>query len=419
MRAFNENFEKRSSGRMFLIAAAAISLLAVTSRNGKAQSDTACVALVDSMHKGLAPSGGRGGRGGGRGADTAGVRTRALACADYADTRRRLRVFEAISAQMVSLAQLPWMIPEYHDEQPFAFSNTYGPMAYIFASPFIGGFKYEWQIREQGSHGILAAVVFVDAPASTTLSTPYTRLFLQPGMNCIWLANTAGSGGGNWRAFVTAASGAPPLCDRSTPGNELRVSRETFAPLRHDDYPSAARFGESADGQPLLGLRCVDAWCELGPAGFSPTPGLGGVGRERLVRGWHDVQKLSVRDASGVLHPGPRARIVPEPDLDHLSSADFATWRRVAEITFVDDPAGTKYAKWGLRRGANSVEGIFSGGRWLYRVTAGATTTIWTHVIPMPHLDAAVPGTVRWRWTLLDEGIWIPCGDACCHADGE
>jgi hypothetical protein len=392
-----------------VIAAMALIPLSGTIRIAIAQ-DTTCVALFDSMRKNLGVN----------------TRTRALNCVDRADDRRRARVFERIRSEMVDLAQLPWKIPEYHDEQPFAMpAGGYGPMAYIFASPYIGGFKYVWQIREQGRMGILAAVVFVDAPSGTVLTGPYAKLHLKAGMNCIWLANNTGTGAGNWEAFVTPASGTTAVCARPTPSvppapapAPLKVTRETFSGFRQDDYPGAARFGEATSGQPLLGVRCLDGWCELGP-GDTPMPGLGGTKRERLVRGWHDSQRLSVRDAAG-FHPGPRAYIVPEENLDQLSPADFTSWRRVAVITFVDDPAGTKYATWGLHRDQNFVDARFTSGKWEFQVSAGSRPPrAWTHVVPMSHLDAPVPGTVRWRWTLLDEGIWIPCGNQCCHVDGQ
>lgn len=377
-------------------------------QQGQGQSDTTCVALLDSLHKRIGGAGGVGG-----------VRARALNCADQADSLRRERVFDKLAPQMEKLGQLPWMIPEYNDEQPFADNNVYGPMAYIFASPFIGGFSQVWQIREQGTRGILAAVVFVDA-ASPPLSAPYTNLFLQPGMNCIWLANNP-SMPGNWTASVSPASGPSAVCDRSVAAKgPLQVRRETGGGLKGEDYPGAARFGETTTGQPLLGVRCLDGWCEIGPPGFTQTTPLPGPAREERVRGWHDVQRLSVRDGSG-LHPGPRAIIVPKPHLDQHSAADFSgVWLNVAEIRFVDDPKGTKYANWGLKKGVNQVDARNDGGTWQFRVTPSSGPTVnWSHVMRIARFDAPLPGSARFRWTLLDEGIWIPCGDACCHADGE
>jgi len=62
-------------------------------------------------------------------------------------------------------------------------------------------------------------------------------------------------------------------------------------------------------------------------------------------------------------------------------------------------------------------------GQWRMRVTKpgdtpGAGSRIWLNVVEMPHLDYPVPGSVRFRWTVADDGVWIPCGQSCCRGDG-
>ncbi len=327
---------------------------------------------------------------------------------------------------MVALAQLPWSIPEYHDEQRFSAGGTYGPMAYLFASPFIGTFNYLWQVAGQGPHGLLAAVLLVDTPTSTTLPPEYANLHLKPGMNCVWLANTTTDpASAAWRAYVNQANLAG-ICDRSVAlGPALAVVRETQPGMGPGDYPAAARFGEAATSrQALIGFRCLDGWCMVGPAGFTPTPlPVAGTTREDKIRGWYDEQHLAIRKPGGTMRPGPLARIIPYPNLDSRSPAYYGVWRPAAKIVFIDSPADTKYADWGLKQGENILEMryVATSQKWEFHIKGNGTTVPdrpWTHQLVMPHLDAGVPGTARFRWTLADEGIWIPCGDACCHADG-
>jgi hypothetical protein len=34
------------------------------------------------------------------------------------------------------------------------------------------------------------------------------------------------------------------------------------------------------------------------------------------------------------------------------------------------------------------------------------------------HFDEGVPASARFRFTNGDPGVWIPCGQACCEAEG-
>jgi len=387
---------------------ATVVLLGTAGGIARAQ-DTTCVAVLDTLHSVPAP--------------TAALRKRALGCADSADAARRADVWNKVSEEIARLGRLPWLIPEYHDEQRLVVGTALGPMAHLFASPYLNSFKYPWQLQEQTPNGIVAAIVYVDAPPGASLPGPYSALHLAGGMNCIWLQLTPAS---SWRGFVTQPSGPGGPCRPPTPPfAPLAVLREQASGMGFDDYPAAARFGQSTDGRTLLGFKCLNGWCQLGPAGATSIPALPaaavpGATREVAVRGWYDIQQLAKRNAAGVLVPGPRAVVVPAANLDQFGPAAYTTWRRVATITFIDTPAGTKYVRWGLRFGENPLEAMYAGGKWVYRLHfADGSTRVWDHVIEMKHRDAAVPGTVRFRWTVLDESIWIPCGAGCCQADGE
>jgi hypothetical protein len=351
------------------------------------------------------------------------------AVSDNLDMNHRKSIWVKVQPAAQTLADVYWRIPEYHDEQSFPIpGNLFGPYVYLYASPYIGGFTRASQISEQGPQGTLAAIVYVDASPDVALSQPpYAGLHLRGGINCVWLATN--STGTAWSAFVSQGNTALG-CVRVAPGAPLPPSLVVYrfsdpANLRFDDFPAAARFGRAQlSGQPLFGVKCLDGWCEIGPPFEAPAPSPGGP-RERRIRGWHDEQVLGVADGFGVVRPSFSATIVPEPNLDRLTEMSFANWTVVARIALTADPATTsKYYRWGLRAGVNvlAIQRLPTG-KWRASVTpstgvGAGTRFIWLKPVTREvHFDAVVPGTARFRWMSGDDGVWVPCGQACCSAD--
>lgn len=344
---------------------------------------------------------------------------------DSNDVAHRKVIKDRIGNAVRTLALVHWQIPEYHDEQSFPIpGNAFGPYAYLYASPYIGGFTRASQIAEQGSQGTLAAIVYVEAPANSALPQPYDNLHLKGGINCVWLAtNHAGT---VWSSSVSQGN-TPAGCVRGMAAQLVVYRFSHPATLRFDDFPAAARFGRAAvSGQPLLGVKCLAGWCEMGPIGERPAnPGAIGP-RERRVRGWHDEQTLGLADAAGVVRPSFSATIVPEPNLDAKTEMSFANWTNVARIRLTaNPPPNTKYERWGLRSGVNvfAIQRL-AAGTWRASVipSTGASAGvrhIWLKPVTREvHYDAVVPGTARFRWMSGDDGVWVPCGQACCSADG-
>lgn len=341
------------------------------------------------------------------------------------DCQRRIAVRVALGPEERRLAGLAWSFPEAHDEQPFIIGgNGFGPQVNLFASPFLAGFTETWQIEEQEPRGLLAAVVYVDAPVGTTLPREYATLSLQPGINCIWLHFSGG-----WRAAVSQTAEGM-TCDQGGTAVPLGVRRHTPPGMRPVDYPAVARFTETPQGRPLIGVRCLAGWCDIGPVatdGISPDftvrPAFAvGAGREFAIRGWHDEQRLA-ENVGGVLRPTDiRAALVPAPGQgERPASAYRNRWVRVGILELDRAPAvGTKYEKWGLGSGRNLIELTEVAGKWNLRVTPpGMPPTVWTRLVRSVHYDAMVPGTARFRFNSYDDGIWVPCGVACCYAEGD
>ncbi len=346
-----------------------------------------------------------------------------------ADSTRRDSVIAKTAAEMRRLAEMHMSIPEYHDEQRLRISATaFGPVVNVFASPFLGDFTSLWQIQEQGARGMLVAFVVVDTTEGMgfPITFPsYNQLALRGGMNCLWLSHQAG-------AWVGEISHAQPgkACSHADARRTLRVRRQqAFGLISHADYPPVARITETTDGRALLGVKCLNAWCDLGPnTAWTPkTPSTRGTSKQARVKGWHDEQWLAEPGAGGILRPSAFASVVPVPGIEEQPESWFNnTWRHVATIKFDRAvsgplPTGSKYFQWGLRDTLNRVElRKTPTGAWQARVTPAAfgTAKIWPNVGRIPHQDARLPGTARWRWTTLDDGFWVACGMACCRADG-
>lgn len=389
-------------------------------------------------------------------------RSRMIACTDSVDAVFSQNRLDQTTAESARLVKMFFDIPEYHDEGrlPAGRDRTgrfLGPLAGIYASPFLHGFKRPAQIYEQGLQGTLAALVVVQTEPGESVPDSYRRLQLGGGLNCVWLAvdppprpamrrDTAYLNHLHYRAYVSHPSEATKECDRNgTMGAELPVVSVQNASFAADSsYPAVARFDTDTLGNLILGFRCLNAFCEVGatsegqirmPDGFihsanrdvaqwrpttlTPTS----QGQRETVKLWHDEQALAIRDSRFIWRPSDvRARIVPDARAATLDSLDFTdTWQRVATIHIEGTvPSQSKYYGWGLRHGRNHVEFQYNErSKWQARIVRDDGTKIsWPYMKRTLHYDITVPPITRFRWTGIDDGVWAPCGQACCKAAG-
>ena len=85
-------------------------------------------------------------------------------------------------------------------------------------------------------------------------------------------------------------------------------------------------------------------------------------------------------------------------------------------------PAANKYHDWGLRKGNNVVQFKYDtpSAQWKVQIkTDSATVVPWKFIERTVHYDVTVPQVARFRWTAGDDGIWAPCGNACCKASDQ
>jgi hypothetical protein len=352
-----------------------------------------------------------------------------------ADSARRLSVLTSVQGELTRLGLVKWSIPEYHDEQRFPVwtgaaptrstispqGATFGPVVNIFASAFLDDFSESkpWQFYEHGARGVMVAAVYVDAPPNAPLPIAYAALRLAAGMNCLWLAHPTA---GEWSASISRAQGGQ--CSRTLPPNRyhpLSVRRLVTNGANGAAYASVARFGENNRGQPTMGTKCLDGWCEIGPVGTNwgmvPVTAPTSI-PVRGISGWYDEQWIAEPSATGTLKPFMYASVFPALDIASHSAQDYATPQAVAVVVLpVDPPATSRYYRWGLRAGENVVYlRERTPGRFRLRIGSGPNAK-WLNAERMTHMDAGVPGTARWRYVSSDDGIWVPCGQACCRVD--
>jgi hypothetical protein len=366
--------------------------------------DQACVTLMD--------------RANAQGTTTDSINARR--CVDSTDNARRSIPLQHMAREFARLATLHFSIPEYHDEQRLNDgAGGLGPQAFVYASPFAAGFTQHVDWMEHGTQGLLVGYVFVFPQPGESIPATYQDLYLKEGTNCVWLALLPGS---VWSAGISQPS-ASGECLRTiawTGTLEAKATSDRFTNL--SDFPPVARFDESLEGWPLLSFECLSAYCAIGKPGFTPRPPLSvSKARENVIKGWSDEQRLVVRGAAGLV-PDVRALILPVQNIADVQLGTYRnSWKPVARIELETAPApGSKYAKWGLQQGSNYLDmRTDDAGKWSVRLRRpGAEPIAWKFLKRMPHYDVAMPSTARFRWTIGDDGMWVPCGQACCQVEG-
>jgi hypothetical protein len=384
----------------------------------------------------------------------------ALSCADHLD-HARLQLYTLLAGDEERRnGKLVMDIPEYHDEQrlPADVAPQLGPSAVIYTSPFLSGFTDRSQIQAHAYPGVLAGYVIVIPDKTATGALPpvpnsYAALQLDWGVNCVFLEAPPGTPTG-YVAHVFRppsltgtdlqqacrddrgnANGDEGLASLKVINMPLPTNPATSAPFTASDMVSAARFQEDTHGRAVFGLPCLTEWCAIGiddgnftgvANSFCTWAGVTCTTRESLIYSWYDEQQFDSKATGHWESTTLRVAIVPKPGIDALLVGDFLnTPREMATIYLSGEPAtGSKLWKHGFRQGANRVTLMEDNAQnWSFHVTPAAG------LLPgqpnkdmaadrMTHVDVRVPGSVRFRFTEFDAGIWAPCGEACCNSNG-
>lgn len=359
-------------------------------------------------------------------------------CAFTQDSLQRMRMQATASPELFRQGRIVMDIPEFHDEQrlPGDTAPFLGPLVGIFTSPFLGAFRRDWQIGEHPVGGVLAAHIVVDSLPGETLPASYARMKLAFGLNCLFLELNPPGSSERYKAWIVQPQKGEPCRPHhgnigTPPGPPLKVIRRSID-WPQDSMVAASRIEEDSRGRAVFGVPCLNEWCRIGLPGFTEATngfcswtGVSCVRKEERIPSWYDEQQWDVFLNGRWQSIDLRAAIVPRPDIDGFDTPAFDARRGLADFYLREDPpVGSTLWNKGLRQGRNQVylEGPGAGGgQWQYVIVAPSGTSS-THSLaggrPHRHFDAAIPGTTRFRYTLLDPGIWGPCGQACCPTDG-
>jgi len=350
-------------------------------------------------------------------------------------------------------------IPEFHDCQRFILvrgtDTVYDSLYAIFAA-----FHLESLPNHLDTSSSQAPIA---VPAATVYSYGgvYASLGIRPGFNCLYLWDSK-----SWKAkMVPNPTGncTPPVNPLAVEGTELEVRVVSNPQYGPPDYPPVARWDwDARRSKQYIGIMCGAAWCEIGDRGFVPSqvfakllpvdptlvnqPSGLEINRVSKIKGWYDAQLLAVRGSNGRLRPsGVWATFVPHPALDRMDdvanfdnfwvhvgtvvlSGDLPTYK--SKLNFAFDPTQPQSAKIYFCHGNRVLPGQSGGCEmnaaslptcspqpdpWWAKIVSRAGTvykciTRRTH----PGAGAHIPGTVRWRWVLDDEGTWGRCTGGCC-----
>jgi hypothetical protein len=325
----------------------------------------------------------------------------------------------------VSLAPRTGPIAEYHDCQRLIVGQNYGPLVGVWAAEertTLTPADYE------NPNGVAVAQVY-----NFTVDVPYTELGIKQGNHCLYLFKS----GANWSARMLYR-GVDLRCDRLLNPADLAstqllaVRRIPTNAMLPGDYPATARW-DSDGSQHFIGVRCLDAWCEIGTPTVGNSASYAGT-RVTSVKGWYDEQQLSVPTWNGRLKPGGAVgTLVPDPNLESYTfdtfrcAPDGATtpchrtegWVPVATMK-INVNVQHYVDRLNLRAGTSSQ--IFmrydphpeSGAtRWQTKIVSGSVIRYY-RAVRVDHTGIAVPGTARWRWLDDDETVWVRCAPGCC-----
>jgi hypothetical protein len=344
-----------------------------------------------------------------------------------------------------SVAGIYTQVPELHDCQRFIvkrnWGEEYGALFAVFSSERLDRLRGDLEQAnsrqapgqpQPGSPGwVTKAVVAAEVHAA---GGTYAKLGVRPGFNCLYLSSE-----NNWSAAYMVWTQGLSKCERNIPVNlqgavKLNVRRIQYGGYLEEDYPPVARWVHTG-GRYLVGLKCGDAWCEVGGAAQStaastpPPTMLMTAAQRKLTRvtripGWHDEQRVAIKPSEseiaegslGVMPSLVRGQAIPDPALgEKTQCSEFSDWTPAGTIVLSATP--TNYAtKLGLTRGKNTLElKCISQMDWLARITAPGATPKELKVSRWQHDGLKIPGTLRWRWMANDETIWARCLEGCCQ----
>jgi hypothetical protein len=374
-----------------------------------------------------------------------------------------------------SVARDKTNIPEFHDCQRIILEDgiNYGPLMAVFAAADLALMKFYDDADTAGLKQTMpAAEIFNDSADFS-----YRPLGIGPKFNCLYILRR----GGQLYGKMVHVGSAEKDCARSASliagaGTELAVRQTLVNRFADSVFPPVARWDwDSVHKQQYIGIKCGNAWCEVGRKRDQQFPEFVSSGayvnapavltpedRVRAIKGWYDQQIVAV-DEGVTAKPGKvRATFFPHPDLGRRTEAAFSRrWVPVSYVAF-EGPPGLYKKKFNFDRvrprasladmneisfcrGTRAECGIPSPlsisllrscgktnllllpepRRWWARVgskflldgvtRSGGPNYMYKCVTQRVHKGVQIPPTARWRWLADDETEWQYCPSGCCE----
>ncbi len=369
-------------------------------------------------------------------------------------------------------------VPEFHDCQRFLLNKSgnlaYGSMEAIFVRYKIDSVFDSTEplhIPDTLYHTSPWYAILTPPTATTHLAIVgqvlsygnYTLLGIQSTYSCILLEWDAAPSPPMYRAWMVPVPsgtrcGLPPLTLPAAHIKELYVTPVTFA----NDAPPVSRWDwDPIAREQYIGMVCPTGWCELhAEQGYTTSSSHGGT--PSIMKGWYDEQYLASYVSGALTMDGSFGAIFPDPTLGGRSVASYTgQWLASAWVTLNHQSAN--YApKLNLEPGSpmmnpladlvhpdvarqyNEIELCFSTGAkrcpnqdlvkhpcppdhwtegtqsyvgtWFARETpVGGHNPTYSCTQFRSYPGFQAPPTVRWRWDLKDETMWISCPLGCCQ----
>ena len=345
-----------------------------------------------------------------------------------------------------------WCIPEFDDDQRLSDaqpgSTDYGSIAHVLAKPELATYTDPSQFN--GKY-VQVGIISLEPPLTLTFK-PYSDLGLT-GQSCMYLQHhikrVLWVFRYSWYSAVivpVAKWGICPDVPDPSLSRPLDVATEGSAWTNQADYPATSRFIEAADGRTLIGIKCANTMCVVGPKGFGHAPESAHAAMtgwnypQAQIKGWFDDQVLGTPGTGTYgIHRRIRASAIPDPALGTYQVSDFelppGQYKTVGKTYFPEEPpADSKYVtRYGFSKDTNIValRAVVRVPQkdtlWFARITNAHGTV--TDSIPTHRTDHSkflalagaqfgymltIPATMRWRWYDTDEDLWAECSTGCC-----
>jgi hypothetical protein len=214
-------------------------------------------------------------------------------------------------------------VPEFNDCQKIISTDgKYGPLMAVFASDSLS----VWNPKNAPKNRALAAVEVLNHSANST----YGPLGIGPFFNCLFMWQDPKQ----WHAVMVpyGEQQCPRVVDPATitGGTSLEVLTAPNGGFQDlSNFPPVARWEWDYSRRiQLIGVRCGDAWCTIGPAKYqgqafidppayiqppttSPTP----ENRVRSIKGWYDQQRLADITNGSAVPSSVMGMVFPDPNL--------------------------------------------------------------------------------------------------------